>query len=307
MKLARELYSHLVKPLEKDLEQAGAKTLMWSLDGALRYVPIAALHDGNRYLLEQYALVLYTAASSNNLTTDEDSDWRVAGLGVSQEHPGFDPMPAVPKELENIIHRTSEDTDGVVPGVIHMDAEFDRERFKAVIRERYPVLHIASHFRLEPGDNNRSYLLLGDGSTLSLEEFRKQRAFKMRGVDLLTLSACNTAVGDKLAGSEVEGFGVLAQKRGAGGVLATLWSVADQSTGRFMQHLYRLRSEDTKLTKAEALRQAQMAMLRGQLQGGEESVGRGFSRDEPVEKVAASSGYSHPFYWAPFILMGNWL
>ncbi|MEW8347346.1 MAG: tetratricopeptide repeat protein [Candidatus Thiodiazotropha taylori] len=304
--LAHELYRYLVKPLEKDLQQAGAKTLMWSLDGALRYIPLAALHDGERYLLERYPLVLYTAAAAVNLGRDNNSTWRLAGLGVSKEHRDFTALEAVPGELNGIILENEQDTDGVIPGQVYLNDAFNKESFKQVLRDGYPALHIASHFRLQPGNSQTSHLLLGDGDVLSLEEFRKKRAYKLRNVDLLTLSACNTAIGDSGDGREVESFGVLAQQRGAAGVLATLWKVADKSTGIFMQELYRLRSQNPEMTKAEALRQAQLAMIKGQYQG-EGGAARGFKRDEQVATSKEFQGYTHPFYWAPFILMGNWL
>lgn len=288
--LAQELYSYLVKPLEKDLQQAQTKTLMWSLDGALRYIPLATLHDGQQYLIEKYGLSLYTAAAQNNLHENNVSAWRAAGLGVSQAHPGFVALPSVPNELRNIIRQNENDQIGVLPGEIHLDQAFNRESFKSVIRAGYPVLHIASHFKLQPGNGSLSTLLLGDGDLLSLDEFQRQAAFKLHGVDLLTLSACDTAVGDKGAGGEVESFAVMAQLRGANGVLASLWRVEDESTGLLMKRLYRLRSENTQLSKAEALRQAQVAMLNGNLQAQE-----------------SGHDFRHPYFWAPFVMMGNWL
>ncbi|ALQ51799.1 tetratricopeptide repeat protein [Nitrosomonas ureae] len=288
--LAQELYDHLVKPLEKDLQQTQAKTLMWSLDGVLRYIPLATLHDGQQFLIEKYNLSLYTAAAHNNLHENNVSAWRAAGLGVSQAHPGFEALPGVPTELRNIIRQNDNDPLGVLPGEIHLDKAFNRESFKSVIRAGFPVLHIASHFKLQPGDGSLSTLLLGDGDQLSLDEFRRQAAFKLHGVDLLTLSACDTAVGDKGTGGEVESFAVMAQLRGANGVLASLWRVEDESTGLLMKRLYRLRSENMQISKAEALRQAQIAMLKGDLKAKE-----------------GGHDFRHPYFWAPFVMMGNWL
>lgn len=289
--LAQELYTYLIKPLEKDLQQAQTKTLMWSLDGALRYVPLATLHDGQQFLVEKYSLNLYTAAAHSDWHEVRVDAWRAAGLGVSQAHPGFDALPAVPNELRSIIRLNDNDQTGVLPGKIYLDREFSREAFKAVIQKPgYRVLHIASHFKLQPGDSSASKLLLGDGDTLSLDEFRRQAAFKLHDVDLLTLSACDTAVGDKGAGGEVESFAVMAQLRGANGVLASLWRVEDESTALLMQQLYRLLSGDGRLSKAEALRQAQIKLLRGEIRSNKNG-----------EK------FSHPYFWAPFVMMGNWL
>ena len=286
-RLAQELYKHLVKPLEDDLKQTQATTLMWSLDGSLRYLPLAALHDGNQYLLERYALSLYTAAAHNDFNENSVDAWSVAGLGVSKEHPGFVALPSVPKELESIVRTDNNDKDGVIPGEIRLDKDFTRDSFKATLRKKYPVLHIASHFKLQPGDGSASKLLLGDGDTLTLDEFRRKAAFKLHGVDLITLSACDTAVGEKTEGGEVESFAVMAQLRGAKGVMATLWKVEDESTGLLMQELYKLLSQNTQLSKAEALRQAQLKLLR--------------------KEIDSKTEFNHPYFWAPFIMMGNWL
>ena len=187
---------------------------MWSLDGSLRYIPLAVLHDGEQYLLERYALSIYTAAAHNNFNENNVDAWRVAGLGVSMAHPGFKALPAVPQELEGIVRRDQQDQDGVIPGEINLDQAFNRTSFATMMEENYPVLHIASHFKLKPGNGSASTLLLGDGATLSLNEFRLHDDFKLHGVDLLTLSACDTAVGDKGEGGEVESFAVLPNSEG---------------------------------------------------------------------------------------------
>jgi CHAT domain-containing protein len=126
---------------------------------------------------------------------------------------------------------------------------------------------------------------LGDGGHLSLAEL-KTSADLFGGVQLLTLSACNTGMGD---GTEVEGFGALAQRQGARAVIASLWPVADSSTKVLMQKFYRIREASPGKTKLEALREAQLELLHGSI------------------KRALKSPYAHPYYWAPFFLMGNWL
>ncbi|MCB1977652.1 MAG: CHAT domain-containing protein, partial [Nitrosomonas sp.] len=182
------------------------------------------------------------------------------------------------------------DQMGILPGEILLDQDFNRETFKSVVQAGYPVLHIASHFKLQLGDGSASKLLLGNGDTLNLDEFRRDPAFKLHGVDLLTLSACETAVGDKGAGGEVESFAVMAQYKGANSVLASLWRVEDESTALLMKRFYRLRSGETPLSKAEALRKAQIAMLNGDLKAKE-----------------SGHDFRHPYFWAPFVMMGNWL
>jgi CHAT domain-containing protein len=175
------------------------------------------------------------------------------------------------------------------------------------------VVHIASHFRFTPGTNADSYLLLGDDGRLTLEELWK-RDYRFSNVDLLTLSACETALGDGAdAGGEVEGLGALVQKRGAKSVLATLWSVADATTGLFMRTLYEQRQQPD-VSKAEALRRAQLAFVNGDATARNLPTGvrRGAGRSEPpgagrTFATDPDAPFAHPFYWAPFILMGNWL
>lgn len=290
---AQALYQVLIKPIDKDLQQAGAQTLMLSLPGALRYVSFAALHDGKHWLAERYAVVLYTEAARGHLNDKPQGGWQVAALGMSQEAPGFPALASVPKELDGIVE-DAQHSHGVVPGVERLNHDFTAAELTHLLEagrgdpaSRYPVFHVASHFAFVPGDDSASYLLLGDGAHLSLSEFAAG-AYPLDGVDLLTLSACETGVGSGGDGREVDGLSAVAQNDGAHSVMATLWAVADASTGTFMQDFYR-RHEGQQLTKAEALRQAQLAFIQNSQAG---DGGR---------------SYTHPYYWAPFILMGNWL
>ena len=310
--LAKELYDTLIGPIAADLEQVKAQTLMVSLDGALRYLPLAALYDGEHYLAEHYALVIYTEAANLSLTSDPQP-WRVAGLGVSRSKHGD--LDTVPQELEAIVRHGDQDGDGVLPGMIELDGAFTEAALQEAsqVNAGYPVLHVASHFVFNPGNVANSYLVLGNDEALTLARIREED-LDLGGVELLTLSACETAMGG--SGSEVEGFGALAQDQGAQGVMASLWKVADKSTGTFMAEFYR-RREAEHLTKAEALRRVQLAFIRGEISpqgqgtGARRDVGCLLNCDRNGENAAnapsATADYSHPYYWAPFILMGNWL
>ena len=307
--LARELYDILVKPMEKDLDGAQAKIIMWSLDGALRYMPMAALYDGERYLVERFCNVVFTAASQSRLKDPVSHDWRGLGLGVSLAHEGFQPLPNVPNELSGIIQSGPKPLQGILPGTVKLDGDFTKDGFRAELRKHYSIVHVASHFDFAPGTDRNSYLLLGDGGKLTLEEFRSMPQV-LQGVELLTLSACDTAVGGEDAdGKEVEGFAVLAQRQGAKAVVATLWAVADESTALLMKEFYRLHTAAPNITKAEALRQAQLALLTGKIQG-DTSGDRGprTNRDGEAAKFVKDPQrpYAHPYFWAPFLLMGNW-
>lgn len=297
------LFDLLFSPeLMNDLKAANAKTLMLSLDGALRYIPFAALFDGEHYLIESFALSIFNDAIQQNMKDRPDPNWRVAGLGNSKEYPNFGALPGVPIELENIVKQGGNDKTGILPGKILLDQEFDQKQFRLALLDEYPVVHIASHFALKPGTEKDSFLLLGDGSQLNLADIRRGN-FNFKGVDLLTLSACNTATANEsIDGKEVEGFAVLAQQKGAKGILASLWPVSDYSTSILMQNIYRLRTEEH-LSKAEALRKAQLILLEG-TKSSQESGERGIPLHSSEHETKS---YEHPFYWAPFILMGNWL
>jgi CHAT domain-containing protein len=285
---AQVLYNLLIKPIANNLAKASAKTLMVSLDGTLRSLPMAALHDGQHYLVERYAILRYTQSAKKTLQhPPKPRLWRVAGFGVSNKvRDGLQALGEVKEELEQIVRKDANDLDGVLPGVIYLNEKFTAKKMQEVLKENYPLLHIASHFELDSfGTDLSSFLLLGDNSKLTLATIRKEYNFK--GVDLLTLSACDTAVGIQTGnGREIESFAVLAQNKGANGVLATLWTVDSQSTHQLMPTFYRLRTDpNLALTKAEALQKAQIAFIHD---------------DKYVQ-------YAHPYYWAAFILMGNWL
>jgi CHAT domain-containing protein/Tfp pilus assembly protein PilF len=295
--LARELYQILVGPVAKDLEGAKAATLMWSLDGVLRYVPLAALHDGHEYLVEKYRNIEFTPASVADLAARPTvSAWRGLGVGVSKSYGGMTALPAVPEELRAIIRETgTRESAGVMPGHTMIDDAFTEENLKKSLLQKYPLIHIASHFALGTGDDTDSYLLLGgkdpQGQHLTLAEINDDPDISFHDVELLTLSACNTALSTSGDGREVDGLGMLAQRKGAKAVMATLWSVYDPSTSELMQSFYRNWTTGTAVSKAEALRRAQIALLHG-------------ASDQTA--ADAKLPYAHPYYWAPFVLIGNW-
>jgi len=304
--LARELYRILLAPAQKDLDGARASTLLWSLDDVLRYLPLAALHDGRGYLVEKYRNAIITPASEGRLKDrPEVQDWRGLGLGVSKASGKLPALPTVPAELRSVIRDPgAPQGQGVVPGIVLLDEAFTETNMKRALQQHYPLVHIASHFVFQPGNDLNSYLLLGDkdpaagGDHLTLAEIRRSVDISFFGTELLALSACNTATGGgaeedssgQANGREVDGLGMMAQRKGAKAVLASLWEVSDESTGLLMRAFYLHWVMHTDVSKAEALRQAQLALLSGQLQG------RGQGR--PVS-------FAHPYFWAPFVLIGN--
>jgi CHAT domain-containing protein len=193
-------------------------------------------------------------------------------------------------------------------GAAVRNEQFTRARFYDLLRQKPKIVHIASHFHFTPGDSKNSFLLIGDGTALSLLELQTTRS-SFESIDLLTLSACETVAQQASGfGYEIEGFGELAQRLGAKAVLASLWKVDDASTSQLMAEFYRLKASEPHLTKAEALQKAQVAFL-GEAQ---KIPNCGERRSEPVGEGTTpyrkdpKRPYAHPYYWAPFILIGNW-
>jgi CHAT domain-containing protein/predicted negative regulator of RcsB-dependent stress response len=292
LRLAKALHDHLIAPIAEHL--GDVETLMVVLDGALRYLPLAALHDGTRFLIERHGLAVLTPASYTRLK-DRPLDWMIGGiggLGVSQRSGEHAPLAAVGDELRAII-REGDETDGIFPGKRYLDAAFTPTALAEAL-QAHKAIHIASHFDFAVADDKASALLLGDGSELTLQQLQADR-YVFRNIELVTLSACETALGSepveavalqglrRMNGREFESLAATIQKRGAKAVIASLWAVEDNSTAILMRLFYQARRDG--LTKAAALRRAQTALLR---------------------QMGASGTYAHPYFWAPFILMGNW-
>jgi CHAT domain-containing protein len=308
---AEKLYNLLITPIADELRGAGAQTLMFSLDGSLRYIPMAALHDGERWLVESYTIAMFNEASRNNMEHSSMYEADAVALGVTKALAGFDPLPSVKEEIEGII-RSEKSKTGILPGTGLLDEAFTVDSLKDSLLSSASVIHIASHFQFRAAAPGQSFLLLGNGDPLFMSDLDVDSGFNFEDVDQLTLSACDTASGvGKGYGREVEGFGALAQSRGARSVLATLWPVDDASTGRLMREFYRLRFLE-KENKAQALRQAQVNLMRNRSTPEKEgAISRGRSLflvngEQTATPAWTGSGYSHPYYWAPFVLMGNW-
>jgi CHAT domain-containing protein/tetratricopeptide (TPR) repeat protein len=283
---AQELYDILVKPLEADLAQNKTKKILWSLDGTLRYVPVAALFDGEKYLVEKYTNSVVTLAQSPFVAGQPIDKWKGLGVGVSDEIKGFEPLPHVSAELKNIIRdETVKNEKGLFGGKRLLNRDFTKQNLQNSLKQKFQFVHFATHFVFNPGKDVDSYLLLGDGNRLTLAEMRSDESFDLNGVELLTLSACETGLDAQNAdGAEIESLGVIAQKRGAKSVITTLWSISDNATPQVMSEFYR-NYKNGKVSKAEAMRQAQLSLLK---------------------KGKTNQNYSHPAYWASFVVVGEW-
>jgi CHAT domain-containing protein/tetratricopeptide (TPR) repeat protein len=292
--VARGLFKLLIEPFVSVLAAGGTQHLILVPDDVLRYVPFAALRDRERYLIESYTLSLATPAASYDALGKPRPLSSAVALGVSRTPDGQVLLPNVSAELHRVVRSSPGDGSGALPGVILLDRDFTRASAAQALAQRYPVVHIASHFVFRPGSLADSYLLLGDGTHLTLEAI-KTNALPLRGVEMLTLSACETAIGETAAdGREIESFAALAQHQGVRSVLATLWAVPDLSTSiimaRFYAHL--AHSPDSFTARAEALRDAQLLLLRG-------------PASSRADRPPAHSPYADPFYWASFTLLGS--
>ncbi len=316
---AQELYNILVGPVKADLEQAHAETLVWSLDGALRYVPMAALYDGKQYLVEKYNTVTITPVSIAHLADKPDvSNMTATAMGISRKYESDLPaLRAVVGELDEVVKDPQvKGADGVLPGTILLDNGFTQKAMEEQLSSPHAVVHIASHFVFKPGDDKQSYLLLADGDAagkgfhLTVANFNDNPNLGLDNTELLTLSACETGMsGSASDGREVDGLGTTALSKGAKAVISTLWEVDDSSTGVLMADFYRRWAEGGgKVEKVEALRQAQLDLLQGKSKIGIGTQGDASSRGVAAEgdEKPGPEGFAHPYYWAPFVLMGNW-
>ncbi len=292
------LYDLLARPVVDAARAAGAARLVLWLDGALRYLPFAALWDGKHYLGESYAIETLAADADRTAGARGAQDaWRVRGLGTTQAVLGYQALPAVADELCSIIDGpitgltatvaacpTPGTGSGALRGEGFADLAFTESRFRTLFEGRrdFSVLHLGTHFHLRPGNAMRSYLVLGDGSKLTLDALA---ALDFHGIELLTLSACQTGIGGATAedGREIDGLSALVQRRGARRVVSSLWEVEDASTALLMRAMYRELAQhgDAPL----ALKRAQSAL-------------RTLRRD-------GARPYEHPYYWAGFVVSGS--
>lgn len=290
---ARKLYDMIYAPVDAELRRQRVATVMLSLDRRLRYVPFAALHDGKGWLVERYSFSAFRRPD-DYLRTPRGPPYTIAGFAATgSKDPGMAPLPGAGEEVAAIV-RTGDTDAGVIDGVERIDGAFTRAAFVETLSRDFRIVHIASHFVLDPTSADGSYLLLGDGSRLPLLEFRRDGRFTFAFADLVTLSACQTALGGKFGdGSEIDSMAAIAQDAGAPAVVASLWSVPDSSTAELMVRFYALRAEGD-MSLSDAMRQAQLALLH---------ENRTDTGDEAADGL---SGNSHPYFWAAFTVMGNW-
>lgn len=269
---AINIYNWLVKPLEQDLEKQQINTLVFIPDGALRTIPLSALYDGKEFLVSRYAV-----ATSPGLTLTDPQplprkNIKLLVAGLTEGVQGFPPLPDVADEVKRI--------DELYDASLLQNTSFTQNNIeKELNNQTYSIVHVASHGKFKH-DVRDTFLLTYDGKINMdlLEGYMASTAYRERPVELLTLSACQTAMGDDKAAL---GLGGVAVKAGARSALATLWYINDQASSLLVQNFY-TNLKDTGISKAKALQIAQQSLLK-------------------------DPRFKHPSYWAPFLLIGNWL
>jgi CHAT domain-containing protein len=282
----QQLYEWLIKPLEPALAAKSIKHLIFSLDSTTRYIPMSALiAPDKKYLIERYTVSTVlnaTATDTSERLPKSTQNASVLGLGVSLEFPPeFKALKNVEPELKAIVKGANE-TTGLYPGEKFLNTGFNQQTLADNLKGQ-TILHIATHAKFLSTNPKESYLLLGNGEKYPIREIQYLR--NLGKVHLVVLSACETGLGENDAdGKEI--LGISAYFTGgpskAKAVLASLWKVNDISTSELMQHFYQNLAKGT-MTKSEALRQSQLSMLQN----------------------TSSQNHTHPYYWAPFILIGN--
>ncbi|MBF2099123.1 MAG: CHAT domain-containing protein [Gloeomargaritaceae cyanobacterium C42_A2020_066] len=274
---ARRIYDWVVGPAGRALQQADVKTLVFVLDGALRQIPMAALYDGQQYLVQSYNIVLNLGLEVTPSTPLARQELRSLLGGLSESREGFSPLASVPTELKAI--------QSIVPTASKfVDPDFTQTNLAQALAQRPPsVIHLATHgeFSSDPED---TFLLTWDGRITGnqLGQLLQQGGGRP---ELLVLSACRTAVGDDRATLGLAGVAVRA---GARSTVASLWYVDDELSSRLMIEFYRQLTQASG-SRAAALRQAQLQLL-----------------SDPNNRKSDQQQYAHPITWAAFVLVGNW-
>jgi CHAT domain-containing protein/tetratricopeptide (TPR) repeat protein len=296
----QQLYQWLVAPFEPEIQQLlkdkTIDTLAFAPDDNLRLIPMAALHDGKQYLIEKLPIGVIDRLSTLADKSSSPSQMLAMGLSKSQsQYPEFSALPGVSEEVRSI--------GKLYKKPVLLDERFTKEQLKEALviatGDGQPLmLHIATHASF--GVNKEKTFILMFKDKLTLDDLQ---GLELRNVSLLTLSACETASTDGRSGIGLAS--VAEASGGAQSVLGSLWPVNDLSTSLLMQRLYA--NLKAGMPKAKALQQAQLTLIQGQTSANSPTDPRGGVVPLPKgTSPSTTSTFSHPFYWAPFILMGDW-
>ena len=290
---AQNLYQWLIAPLTEELDAKEIQNIAFIMDVGLRTLPIAALHDGESFLVQKYSVGMMPSLSLTDTRYQNIQNASVLAMGAS-EFTNLNPLPAVPAEMKII-------TQEIRQGASFLNQDFTLQNIqKQHAEKQYPIVHLATHGEFNPGDLSNSYIQLWD-QKLGLNDIR-QLGLHDPAVDLLVLSACQTAVGNE----EAElGFAGLAVQAGVKTAIASLWYVSDEGTFGLMTEFYK--QLGIAPIKAEAMRQAQLSMINGnvEIEGGQLRGSRGtYTLPESLQS-AENQKLTHPYYWAAFTLIGS--
>ncbi|MEE9412937.1 MAG: CHAT domain-containing protein [Methylococcales bacterium] len=270
---AQALYKALILPIEPWLKEQSVDTLVFIPDGSLRTIPLAALHDGNQFLIEKFAIATSPGLTLTDPRTIPRKDTQILLNGLTEGVQDFSPLPFVEQELQQIADLYQSHT-------ILKNEGFRVNNLREELADiPYRIVHIASHGQFN-ADNRETFVLAYDNkiSMNTLEDLLGLSRYRNNPVELLTLSACQTAAGDDRAALGLAGVAI---KAGARSALASLWFINDRASSVLVTEFYR-QLQNPKLSKAKALQQAQLILLK-------------------------QRRYRHPSLWAPFLLIGNWL
>ena len=290
---ARIIYQWLLEPLEPFLEAEQIDTLLLCTGEKLRSLPFAALHDGEQFLVEKYNLARIPAFNLTDTSYQANSPKQILAMGTS-EFAELPPLPGVEVELNTIVPKLWSGQK-----IVNQDFTI-ANLIKAHQQGDFAIVHIASHSLFNPGSPENSFIQFSDRK-LTLEQLADLKLDQPQ-VDLLVLSACQTAIGNQDAEF---GFAGLAMQAGVKSALASLWSIDDAGTVVLMSEFYQqLKSQPI---KSAALRQAQINLLQGKVFVEGNNI-RGIDVDvslPDMSTTAVPANFSHPFYWAGFTIIGN--
>jgi len=289
---ARTLYSWLIAPIEADLRSADTETLVFVMDGPFRTMPISALYDGQRFLVQKYNLATVPNMGSVNFAQRDRRRNTILAMGLTEPMQGFSALPNVGLEVQTITSR-------VLQGESFLNQQFTINNLKSRYQaQNFGIIHLATHGEFVSNAIDGAFLQFWN-ERLFLNEMRNLQLHQPP-LEMLTLSACVTAVGNNL------GLGGVAVQSGVKSVLASLWTVSDAGTVPLMLNFYS--KYPTAKSKAIALREAQVAMIEGKVTL-ENNVIKGIPNlgDIPLAEVRGRVNLKHPYFWSSFTLIGSWL
>ena len=314
---SQQLYRWLIQPLDEHLEALDIDTLIFAMDAGLQQLPLAALHDGEQFLIERYSLGSIPSLSLTDTRYRRLDKMQVLAMGASEfPQSGNSSLPAVPLELALVAGSPSPLPDSTQAlqesqrpflersgaGQAFLNEEFTLDNLIEQRQQQpFDIIHLATHANFDTQNHDRAYIELWD-ARLSLDAMRLVEWYAPPIVELLVLSACETAVGNR----EAElGFAGLAVRAGVKSVLASLWLVGDTGTLAMMSQFYDRLQESP--IKAEALRQAQLALARGEVMVRDgHLIGNGMRIPLPPETGDWDDrDFSHPYFWSGFTMVGS--